>query len=447
VDSLVVLPFVNLTGLPEHEYFSDGLTEELTNALAHLQGVRVVARTTAFQFKGKARDIRSIAEQLHVSAVLEGSVRRQDNKLRVTVQLNDARSGYHIWSQVYDREEGDIWKLQEDISNQVARTIRPDSHSILAATGSRDLEAYNLCLLGRFHRSKPDASSKKRAVSFFQQAIQKDPRYAAAYAGLAESYITQAWDSLIPPLEALTLAQKAADQALTLDDNLAEAHTSQAIVHLQLDWNWKAAEQHFQRAIALNDNNAEAHHWFSHYYIAMGEFSKSLAQSQRALELDPLDVRISGHLCWHYLQARDYPNAIKAGLQTLELDPHSRLAFTFLAWVYEDAAQWDNAIDAWQRGSDIHPDAHILQEALRADGPRGYWRARLAFVSKQAKAANYWAAVLHARLGESDKAVERLERAFQMREPELIVVKREPAFDWMQSNPRYRELTNAMKLP
>ncbi len=447
VDSLVVLPFVNLTPNPEDEYFSDGLTEELTNAVAHLDGVRVVARTTAFQFKGKARDIRSIAQQLHVTTVLEGSVRRQDKRLRVTVQLNDARSGYHIWSQTYDRDEGGIFNIQEDISNQVARTIRPDNHSAHAVTGSRDLEAYNSYLLGRFHRSRPDAASRRRALAFFQQAIQKDPRYAQAYAGLAECYVALAWESSMPPLEAWASAQKAVDKALALDENLAEAHTSQAIVHLQLDRNWEAAERQFRRAIALNGNDAAAHHWFSHYLIAIGRLSESLAESRRALELDPLDLQISGHLSWHYLRARDYPNAIKAGLRTLELDPHSELAFHFLAWSYEDAAQWDKAIDAWQLANVLHPQASILREALQTDGPRGYWRARLNFLSKQKAPANYLQAVLHARLGESDKALARLDLAFQMHEPDLIYVKREPAFDWMLGNSRVKALTDAMKLP
>lgn len=447
VDSLVVLPFVNLTANPENEYFSDGLTEEVTNALAHLDGVRVVARTTAFQFKGKAQDVRSIAQQLHVSTVLEGSVRRQDRRLRVTVQLNDARSGYHIWSQTYDRDEGDILHIQEDISNQVARTIRPDSHSARAASGSRDLEAYNLYLLGQFQRRKPDQTSERKALRFFQQAIQKDPQYAAAYAGLAECYMALAQENSLPPLEAWPLAQKAADKALALDDNLAEAHTTQAIVNLLLDRNWEVAERQFRRAIALNENDAAAHHWFSHYFLAMGRFSESLAESRRALELDPLDVQISGHQSFHYLRARDYPNAIKAGLQTLELDPHAELAFIFLTWAYEDTAQWDKAIDASQFANVFHPEASALRAVLRADGVRGYWRARLAFLSQQKTPENYLLAVFHARLGESDQALERLELAFERHEPDLIYIKREPAFDWMAGNPRFRALTDALKLP
>jgi tetratricopeptide (TPR) repeat protein len=242
-------------------------------------------------------------------------------------------------------------------------------------------------------------------------------------------------------------AQKAVDKALALDDDLAEAHTSQAMVYLQLARDWPSAEQQFRRAIALNGNDAATHHWFSHYLVAMGRFTESEAQSRRALELDPLDVQISAHLNWHYLHARDYPNAIQAGMQTLELDPHSELAYLFLAWTYEDAAQWEKAVGAWQGANKIHPETSLLRAALQGDGPLGYWRARLAFLSNQKTPDNYQLAVLHSRLGESAKALDRLERAFELHEPELIYVKSEPAFDWIEGDPRFKALTTAMRLP
>jgi tetratricopeptide (TPR) repeat protein len=406
-----------------------------------------VARTTAFQFKGKSQDIRSIARQLHVNSVLEGSVRRQDKRLRVTVQLNDALSGYHIWSKTYERETQDLFTMQEDIAQQVASAIRPGGQPLQVNGGTRNPEAYHSYLLGRFYLNRPDDASRRRAIALFQQAILQDSRYAAAYAGLAESYTILAWQGSMPPLSALAAAQQAADQALALDDNLAEAHTSKAIVHLQLERNWAAAEQQLHRAIQLNANNAIAHHWYSHYFIAMGRISESLAESRRALELDPLDVHISAHLSWHYLRARDYSNAIKAGLQTLELDPHSELASLFLAWSYEDAAQWDKAIDSWQLAGVLHPELPILAAALQADGPRGYWRARLVFLTRNKTPDNYQLAVLHAKLGESDQALECLQRALEIHEPESIYVNREAAFDGMQRNPRFKALIGALQLP
>jgi tetratricopeptide (TPR) repeat protein len=179
----------------------------------------------------------------------------------------------------------------------------------------------------------------------------------------------------------------------------------------------------------------------------MGRIAESRAESQRALELDPLDVQISGHQSWHYVYAHDYPNAIKAGLQTLELDPHAQLAFLFLSWAYENTAQWDKAIDAFQHAVDFHLDPSILRTAVQVDGARGYWRSRLEFLSRQKMPENFRLAVVHARLGQSDKALERLERAFQMHETNVIYVKREPAFEWIQTNPRFKALADQMKLP
>jgi adenylate cyclase len=447
VDSLVVLPFVNLTANPEDEYFSDGLTEELTNAVAHLDGLRVVARTSAFQFKGKAPDIRAIARQLDVGTVLEGSVRRQGKQLRVTVQLNDAQSGYHIWSQTYDRDLGDIFRIQEDISSQVARTLRPGDRAIPAAPVVRDREVYNLYLLGRFHREKSDSASIKKGIGDFEEALDKDPNYAAAWAGLAEGYVRMAQENYMPPVEAWAAAQKALSKSLALDNNLSEAHTTQAIVYLLVDRNWDAAEKQFRQAIALNENDAAAHHWFSHYFIAMGRSADSLRESQTALKLDPLNVQISGHLIYHYLRARDFPNAIRAGMQALDLDPHSQQAYLFLTWAYEDTAQWENAIEASQLGREKHPEAAVLRAAVRTEGPRGYWRVNQEFLSKQENPENFRLALYHARLGQTDEALTSLELSLQKHEPELVYVKREPAFDQLHGNPRFIALTQAMRLP
>jgi TolB-like protein/Tfp pilus assembly protein PilF len=446
MDSLMVLPFVNLTSDHNDEYFSDGLTEELTNALAQVDGLRVVARTTAFQFRGKALDIRSIAQQLNVSAVIEGSVRRQDTKLRVTVQLINASSGYHIWSQTYDRDVGDIFSIQEDISRQVARTIRPHSRAVPPTPASRDLETYNLYLLGRFHRGKPDRASVEKAMAFFQRAIDRDPRFAAAWAGLAECYMKLAQQNSMPPMDAWAAGREAAEKALALDGNLPEAHTTQAIIHLLLDRNWEASEREFRCAIALNGNDAAAHHWFSHYFTAMNQTAASLAESRIALELDPRDIQISAHMIFHYVRARDFSNAIRAGLQTLDLDPHSQLAYLFLSWAYENIGEWDKAVDALQRCNAPHPDAPALLSAMRAEGSRGYWRVNLEFLASRDDPDNYRLAVCHARLGQADRSLAHLALAFQKREPELIYLKCEPAFDWMQKTLGFRALTAALKL-
>jgi tetratricopeptide (TPR) repeat protein len=363
------------------------------------------------------------------------------------VQLNNAESGFHIWSQTYDRDASDILSIQESISNQVAHSIRPNGTTARPTAGNRDQEAYRLYLLGRFYRSKPDEPSIRKAMTFFQQAIGKDAGYATAHAGLAECYVKLAQAHFMPAVDAWAGAQRALDKALALDGDLAEAHTTQAMVRLLMDWNWEAAEMEFRRALALNGNDAAAHHWFSHYFTAMGRVNESLVESRKALQLSPLDVQVSSHLISNYVRARDFGRAIQAGLETLELDPHSQLAYLFLMWAYEDTGQWDKAIDASQRAPWAHPEASVLRAALRDEGARGYWRVNQAFLSRQANPDNFRLAICHARLGQSALALARLEEAFQKREPESIYVKSEPAFDWLQGDPKFRALIRAVNLP
>jgi TolB-like protein/DNA-binding winged helix-turn-helix (wHTH) protein/Flp pilus assembly protein TadD len=447
VDSLAVLPFVNLTGDPQDQYFGEGLTEELTNTLAQVAGLRVVARTSAFQFRDKLQDIRSIARQLDVTTVLEGSVRRENGTLRVTVQLIDARSGYHIWSQAFDRREGQMFAIQQDIAAEVAQVIRPSVSGLRHGATVKDLEAYKLYLLGRHHLNQPDDALVKRGIAYFQQAIGKAPQYAAAHAGLAESYLKLAQHHAIPSIEAWGAAQKAGARALELDEHLAEAHTALGISHLILDWNWEAAEQRLRRAITLNPNEANAHHWLSHYYSVFGRTSDSLRESLAALQLSPLDSRISGHLVFHYLRARDFAGAVRAGREALERDPDNRLAMTFLTWAYESLGEWEKAIETSAGSAAPHAGAAELRAAVKAQGAGGYWRVTRDYLARQDRPDNFRLAVCHARLGEPDKALARLEQAFWSRQPDMIHIKQEPAFDKLHGHPGFLALAEAMRLP
>ena len=281
IESLVVLPFVNLSVAQENDYFADGLTEELTNDLARIQGLRVIARTTAFQFKGKAQDIREIGRRLGVGSVLEGSVRRQANRIRVTAQLNSVANGYHLWSQTYDSDTGNLFDVQDDIALRIADTFK--LHLAGATPHHRpteSVEAHTLYLEGLHLRNTTDPAAVRKAVEYFQQALQKDPNYAAPYAGLADCYAILAWSNAMPAGEAYPLAKAAADRALALDETLAAAHTSKALVALMFDWDWKAAGREFQRAVELNPSDAEAHHWYSHYCIVVDRLADSLAESR-----------------------------------------------------------------------------------------------------------------------------------------------------------------------
>lgn len=323
LNSIAVLPFLDLSPGRDQEYFSDGLTEEIINALTRLEGLRVVARTSAFQFKGKAVDIRRVGDQLGVRTVLEGSVRKEGARLRITAQLNEARNGCHLWSEAYDREMQDVFAIQEDISNAIAATLRvrlaPSAESRLASRYTEDLETYHLYLRGRYFANKITQQDLERGIGFFEQALERDRRYAPAYAGLADSYGLLAANNFCPTKPVLEKAWLAAMAALALDDTLAEAHESLGYIrHHQ--WNWTGANEAFQRAIELNPNYAVAYHWYSHNLSAMGRREESLAVSRRALDLDPLDFLINFHLAWFFFYAHDYPACIGQMQKVLAMD-------------------------------------------------------------------------------------------------------------------------------
>ncbi len=445
IDSLVVLPFVNLSPNHADEYFSDGLTEEVTSDLAQIEGLRVVARTTAFQFKDKPQDVREICGRLGVAAALEGSVRRQGNQLRVTAQLNSAANGYHLWSQIYNGEAGNVFAIQQSISRAIADALkrRLPYAARLRPPPTRSLEAHNLYLQALHLRNTTDPPAVQKAVEYLQQASARDPGYAAPYAGLADCYVILAWAGAMPAVQALPLAKAAAGRALELDGTLAAAHTSLAVVHLVFDWDWPGAEREFRRAIELNPSDAEAFHWYSHYAVVANRLDDSLTYSRRALELDPLDLLVSAHLGWHYIQAHQYEDAVNACRKTLELDPHNNLAFTQIADAYEHLGRYEDAIGAVQRADGGEELASVLRKGWRSGGPQGYWRAHL----EQRPHDQYDIARIYARLGEGSKALDALESAYAGRSPGLIYLKHEPYFDSLAGNRRFVQLIKSLRLP
>ncbi|MBI3679065.1 MAG: winged helix-turn-helix domain-containing protein [Acidobacteria bacterium] len=447
VKSLVVLPFVNLSADKDNEYFSDGLTEELINALTRIDGLRVVARTTAFQFKGKAQDVRSIGQQLGVAAVLEGSVRKEQDRLRVTAQLNSVTDGYHFWSQTYDRELKDVFALQEEIAQAIQKTVGRSVGQPTAKQPAPNLEAYNLYLQGRFHRARVFGKSMDKAVAFFEQAVQKDPGYAAAYAALAHCYTELGYSGQLPPREAFPKAVAPLKKALALDDSLAEAHAQQGIVSFLFDWDWDGAKREFQRAITLNPAGSLAHHWYSHYLVAMDSLDESLAESKRALELDPLDLNITGHLAWHYDYARDYDQAIAAAEKSLEIDPNHLPTLTFLQWGFEGAGRFDQAIEVIQKSGGRSAQIDALRQAVRASGASGYWRARIDGALQSPRSNSFTVAELHAHLGDAGQALEWLDRAYQQRHSWLVYLNSDPAFDSIRADPRFVAMVKKVGLP
>jgi TolB-like protein/Tfp pilus assembly protein PilF len=336
--SIAVLPFANLSGDPQTDYFSDGMTEELINALAGVSGLRVASRTSSFAFKGKLGDVRRIGEKLAVGAVVEGSVRKSGSRVRISARLVNAGDGYQIWSQTFERDMIDIFELQDEISRTVADGLKVklgDSGAPLVAPSTKDVEAYHLYLKGRYHFNQRPAGIRK-GIEFFEQAIAKDPAYAFAHAGLADCYANLgSWENgTLRPREAFPKAKAAAQKALEIDPRMAEPHSSLAYVKLHFERDLEGAEREIKLAIQLKPDYPTAHHWYSHVLTAMGRSEESLVESQRCLELDPLDTLLWAHLAWHYIHAQQFSEAIAWTEKLLEEHPDLFWAHFFAGEAY-----------------------------------------------------------------------------------------------------------------
>ena len=452
VDSLIVLPFVNLSPSLANEYFADGLTEELTADLARIQGLRVVARTTAFEFQRKPQDIRKIGQQLKVAAVLEGSVRWQGSLVKITAQLNGTANGYHLWSHIYEGDARDVFHIQEQVAQQIADALnRQLRQSDLPRPGTENLEARNLYLEGLHLRNTTEPKRIGQAILKFQRASQLDRDYAAPQAGLAVCYVMLAWGGVMPPQEAYRLAEAAAKEALKRDDNLSTAHTSKGIVELVFEWDWPKAAQEFQRALDLNPSDAEAHHWYSHYLVVANRIDASLRESRRALDLDPLNFLISAHLGWHYLQARQFEAAVEASKKTLALFPHTSLALEQMAMAYEHLDDLQNAVASLRQVDDLQQEGIFRIDALvegshGRNWPANYWRVRLEWERQKSLPDDYRIATCLARLGDKAGVLDALERAYAKRNPSLIYIRHDSYFDFLEKEPRYKRLIESLRL-
>ncbi len=360
-NSIAVLPFVNMSPDPENEYFSDGMTEEILNALSKVEGLRVASRTSAFVFKQDQTDIRTIGERLNVGAVLEGSVRKSGARLRITAQLINVADGFHLWSETYERNVEDVFAIQDEISRMIVNKLRvkligePDRPLVKPTT--ENLEAYNLFLKGRYHWNKWTKEGLEKAIEHFTKAIEIDPGFAQAYSGLADSYTIFGTQDIVPPKEAFPKAEAAARKALQLDNKLAEAHTSMGLVKLFYDWDWSAAEREFKRATDLNPGYASAHHAYAVYLTAMGRFDEAIAEIKRAQELDPLSIPISAFVGWVYLHARQYDLAMEEYRKTLELDPNFPGPHFLMGENYLAQSMFEEAFTAIRKGLTLSGDS------------------------------------------------------------------------------------------
>ncbi len=457
VQSIAVLPLVNVGGDPSDQYFSAGMTEELGNALTKVAGLKVLSRTSAYSEKAKAGDAREIGRSLNVSALLEGTVRREGRLLRVSVELTSTSDGLRLWSETYERELKDVFSVQDDIAKAVAAALKVrlagGQATSLVRRSTENPEAHDLYLQGRYFYEKRTEPDLRKAAEFFQRAIQADSTYALAYSGLADSYAFLATFGFVAPKEAIPQAKSAALKAIALDSTLPEAHTSLAFLHLFYDWDWPGAEAEFARAIGLDSTYAPARLFHSWYYLAVSRPDDAVREIQRARALDPLSLIINTRAATMLHYAKRYDEAIAQAKRTLELDStydigHAQLARTYLALSRcpETLAEFAKSpLGRTRYEGSMFGYAYSVcghrEKALAALRDMEARKSKGEYVTAEATALVYLG------LGERDRAFEWLNRAVDERDWSLYLLNVEPLFDRVRSDPRFAELVRRVGLP
>jgi TolB-like protein/DNA-binding winged helix-turn-helix (wHTH) protein/Tfp pilus assembly protein PilF len=458
VHSIAVLPLKNLSSNPDDDYFADGMTDELITNLAKISALRVTSYTSVAKYKGATKRLPDIAQELHVDAIVEGSVVRAGDQVRITAQLIYAPRDQHLWAEEYQRYLRDVLYLQRevarDIAQQVRATLTPNERSRLATGGAVDPAAYESYLRGRSYWNQRSEASLHKAIEQFNRAIEADPGYAPAYSGLADCYTTLGYLSYLDPLEAFPRARDAAAKALDLDSGLAEAHTSLAYYNLYHAWNWGEAEKEFQSAIQLNPNYATAHEWYSYYLLAMGRMEEALKEITRARELDPLSVIISTDVGFNYFYRHDYDAAITQLRQTLAVSPKFPLAHLWLGRAYQQKKMFAAAMDEFNKTDEALPGWVVTIAGMgHAYGEWGHPTEaqqvlrRLAEMSREKYVTPYGVALVYAGLGDKDHAFTWLDMAYQGRSHWLVWLKRDPRWDSIRSDPRFPDLVKRVGLP
>lgn len=456
--SIAVLPFADMSPEGDQEYFSDGMSEELIDALTKIPGLRVTARTSSFQFKGERRDIRDVGRALGVTHVVEGSVRKSGDRLRITAQLVDTTDGYHLWSQRYDRDLRDIFEIQDEIACSIARELKirlADPTAALERPRTENLEAYDFYLRGRVCLAQLTPESwTRRAIELFKKAIELDPAYAPAHAGLAAAY--EQLSRLAGPeaKEALAKARETALRALDLDSTLSEAHTVLGIIAFTPDWDREAARQRFERAIQTNPNEARAHAWLAILLLYFEkQFEEALSMARRAEELDPLDWT-ARTLPWWVLWARgEYESYLQEALEVIRQEPEFAQGHYWVGSGYLCTGRPSEAVAEYSRAIELGGPTHFylsyLAVAHAQSGNEIWAREILAEMEERTQrgaALSSWRARIHAALGERDEALDALESAYEERDRSLFWAASDPVFDEVRSHPRFTALLRKMGL-
>lgn len=457
IESIAVLPFQNTSGDPNAEYLSDGIAESLINSLTQLQQLRVVARTTAFRYKGKDVDPQQAGRDLKVRAVLSGRVRQMGEMLNIQVDLVDVTTGAQLWGEEYNRKAADVLAVKQDIAREVTDKLRlrlsGEERKQLARRETTNPEAYQFYLKGRYYWNKRTGENLRKAIEEFQRAVDLDPNYALGYVGLADSYLLLEDYAGAPAREIVPKAKTAVEQALQIDDSLAEAHTSLAKVYAK-QWRWAEAEQEFRRAIALNPNYPTAHHWFSSDYLRpTGQLDDALKEAKRAQELDPLSLVIGTHVASIYIQKNDIGSAIVQSQKTVELDPRFPNPHDNLGWAFLKQHRYEEAIAEFQKGLELSGrQSNYLCDLGYIYGLTGKRGEALQILKEleeryaRREAGGIDVAAIYAGLGDKDQVFHWLEKDFEQHSGVLPTLTSWFNFDDLRSDPRYADLLRRMGL-
>ncbi|PYV23788.1 MAG: hypothetical protein DMG24_13165 [Acidobacteria bacterium] len=455
IQSIAVLPLQNLSGDPEQEYFADGMTDEMIANLAKIGALRVISRTSVMHYKGTHKSLPEIGRELKVDAILEGTVLRSGGRVRITAQLIQASTDMHVWAETYERDLSDVLALQSEVARSIANGIRikltPQEKVRLASARPVNPEVLEAYVKGRYFQNKGTEGDLNRSIEYFNRAITKDPAYASAYAGLAGSYSYLAGGGYSLPRECFPRAKVAVAKALELDSTLGEAHVWVAFAAAWYEWDWAVADREFKRAIEINPGDRDAHWLYSWYLISMGRNEESLAEAQRADEVDPAGAGfIPGY---HYVMTRQYDQAIEQCQGVLERNPSDTGTLYYLGNAYELKGMFEKAAAVYRKGSRLSDDMGWTSSLGRTYGKSGS-RTRALKVLEQLKELSKRRfvplvdiALVYASLGDKDQAFECLEKAYEERNAWLVALRVDPMFDPLRSDPRFQDLVRRMNFP
>jgi serine/threonine protein kinase/tetratricopeptide (TPR) repeat protein len=457
IDSLAVLPFGNASGDPEHEYLSDGITGSLINILATLPKLRVMAQSTVSRFKAREIDPQAVGRELSVRAVLTGRIMQSGGSLRIGTELVDVATGSQLWGAQYDRKPGDIFAVQDEISGEISGKLRLQltraEKKQLTKRHTENDEAYHLYLKGRHHWNRWTEEGFYKAIEHFQQAIESDPSYALAYAGLADCYVLLGWNSYLPPKEAFPKGKAAARAALQFDPDLAEAHTPLAAVLWLHDWEWDKAQTEFKRSLELGPKYPTANHWYAEYTMTMGRHAEAMVRFRNTQDLDPLWLIINVAVAWSLYHARRYDEAIEQLRRTVDLDSNYPLTYWILGLVLRKMGHYELAISEGEKGVSLSGGSPLMRAALAHTlGAAGRTKEALQILddlttlAQQKYVAPYFFAGIHLGLGDNERAIEYLEKCYEEHSHWLIYLHLDPSMDGLRDNPGFQSLLRRVGL-